>query len=584
MKPMPESKSETRMQKLGQSRRLILLAAAGLVYLVCEVFSPIVGFDFIDYDVPGQVIDNPHIQDLSGENLKHIFTSPCITSYYPIRTLSFAVDYQLWGLNPGGFKLTNGLIHLTNVLLVFWLILRIFRHQGAAMLPNTWRDVCVAAFAAGILALHPVVVEPVAWVAGREELLMMLGTVGCIHFHLTARRLDENGSRTRSRVACHACAALCCAAACLSNAVAAVIPLLIVAWDLLTLTGPKFWKILRGTLALWVIAVATVTIKKLGSESELIANAPSLFSAQRLTCVLNVYWLNLKTYLWPTGLVANYPRVTRQSFVDSGVILGGIAVGLTCLILLALRQRKTTLLGLVWFGLALGPGSQIIPHHVHRADRFLYLPLLGLVVAVAMELRPLVRALKAPANVAGIIVAGGLGLFLLDIMSVSQVRTWRNTASMWENCLRVYPGNPTAHGGLAENLAEAGHFDRAIRHYYSALRIDPDDLETLKDFALLLATCRQEELRDYDLAVRLARRARELADPPDPAAVMVLAEVYAQAGRSEMVVAMTEEAIQLAQTAGNMELAGDLRRRLKQYMAGTDVSSPAKVGEAAETR
>ena len=102
------------MQKSSAIRWPILLGVIVLTYLVCAVFFPLLSFDFIDYDVGLQVTRNPHVWGLTGENLKHIFTSWCVSSYYPVRTLTFAVDYQLWGLNPGGVKLTNGLIHLTN--------------------------------------------------------------------------------------------------------------------------------------------------------------------------------------------------------------------------------------------------------------------------------------------------------------------------------------------------------------------------------------------------------------------------------------------------------------------------------------
>ena len=119
-----------------------------------------------------------------------------------------------------------------------------------------------ATFSAGLFAVHPVVVEPVTWVAGREELLMTLGTLGCVHFHLTARRLERRGRQNPRAMACFFSAALCCAAACLSNAVAAVIPLLIVAWDVLTLTGPKLWRIVGGTSALWSGACSDRWVKR----------------------------------------------------------------------------------------------------------------------------------------------------------------------------------------------------------------------------------------------------------------------------------------------------------------------------------
>ena len=164
-----------------------------------------------------------------------------------------------------GFKLTNLLIHLVNVLLVFWLILRLSRRWIADDAScGSLRDAVVAALAAGIFGVHPVVCEPVTWVPGREELLMTLGALGCIHFHLTARRLEKDGGKGRAALACHAGATLSCAVACLSNAVGAVIPLLILAWDLLTMAKPRARRILYGTAPLWAISAATIIIKRLG--------------------------------------------------------------------------------------------------------------------------------------------------------------------------------------------------------------------------------------------------------------------------------------------------------------------------------
>ena len=190
------------------ARWSIPLAVTALTYLVCAVFWPTLFFPFVDYDVHQQVHENPYIRGLTAENLKHIFTSRCITSYYPVRTLTFAIDYQCWGLPEvgfNGFQLTNGLIHLANSLLVFWLILRLFRRAAAEELARQepWWDSLAAAFSAGVFAIHPVVVEPVAWVAGREELLMTLGALGCIHLHLAAHRLDQR-SEWRWALACRA--------------------------------------------------------------------------------------------------------------------------------------------------------------------------------------------------------------------------------------------------------------------------------------------------------------------------------------------------------------------------------------------
>jgi tetratricopeptide (TPR) repeat protein len=420
-----------------------------------------------------------------------------------------------------------------------------------------------------------VVVEPVAWVSGREELLMTLGALGCLHFHLAARRLSDAAARSRRATACHACAALCCAAACLSNAVGAAIPLLVGALDALTLAGPKFRRILWGSSALWAISLATIVGKKMTPETELAVSQPLVF-LDRLLLILNVYWLNLKTLLWPTKLAVQYTAITPRTLAIAEAVLGAFAVGVSFAGLWLLRRRKLTLFGLLWFCLALAPVSQIMPHHIQRADRFLYLPLAGLAAAAAMEVRRLPGVLTERVAVGGTVVAGALGLLLLAILSSGQVQTWRNSLCMWQNCLRVSPDCAVAHAGYADNLAQRGQYAEAIRHYEQAVWRDPKNHEILRGFALLLATCPVETLRDCELAARLANQACRLDKRGDLATVAVLAEVNAQAGRLEMAVAATKKAIAIAQANGEREIAEDLRRRLSLLQ---NAAAPPRTGK-----
>ena len=504
------------MHAPGPSRWPVLLGVVVLACLVCAVFFPMLRFEFIDLDVPNQVTENRHIGGLTWENVKHILTSRCVTSYYPVRTLSYAVDYQLWGLSATGFKLTNGLMHLTNVLLVFWLVFRLFaRSRPGEPSPKPWWEVSVATFSAGVFAVHPVVVEPVVWVSGREELLMTLGALACLHFYLTARRLGEEGGKTLWVVACYVGSTFFCAAACLSNAVGAVIPLLIVAWELLGASRPKRSGIVYGGFAFLVISVPTIAIKKLGDISDVAALADTWYG-QWLMLISRTYWLNLKTLLWPTNLALSYECFPPESFFELDVVYGFLAVGVTCVVLWKLRRRRMILLGLAWFGLALGPSLQIVPHHVYRSDRFLYLPLVGLIVAVAMGLRLLGTALKRPAAIGGTISAGVLILLGLHTLSSHQLQTWQNSVSLWEHCLSVGPQCAFGHQCFATTLTRAGRFEEAIFHYQLSLLLDPEHKWTLNDYASQLATWPDERLRDYDQAVRVAIRGCQVTEWNDP--------------------------------------------------------------------
>jgi len=624
----------------------VLLAQLTLLCLVSGVFFPILGYDFVNLDVYTQIADYPHIRSLSWENIRQIFTSRHVTSYYPVRTLTFAVDHQIWGLNPGGFKLTNGLIHLANVLLLFWLIVRLFRHPAAAgTCARPWWDAAVATFAAGIYAVHPLVAEPVVWVAGREELLMTLGALGSIHFHLTARGLQHRGAKAPVVLACHTGTILCCAAACLSNAVAAVTPLLITAWDVLTLARPKLRRIIYSTAPLWAMAVATIVIKKLGKShhAEVIAEA---FTPQWLPTIFKLYWTNVRAIFWPRDLALTYEWIRPSAFLEGEVIVGAVALALTCVALWMLRRRPLAQFGLLWFGIALAPTSQIMPHYVARADRFLYLPLAGAMVAAAAELRPLGRVLKRRGSIGGVVGAGAVLLAVVGLLGVRQVRTWRSGISVWGNCLKVSSNNHLAHRCLADELAQLGYLDEAFAHYRAALWLDFENQMALSNFARVLVTCNDHERRDYDLArqlaefacelsewkdpemlhtlamvynnhgvklsadgqydqaidcytsaikidpgyaapvfnlalllavcddakfrradeaVRLARQACRMVGRPDANQLMILAAAYAQAGSSDSAIRTMERAVELAENAGNRQLADLLRSRLKLY-------------------
>jgi protein O-mannosyl-transferase len=300
--------------------------------------------------------------------------------------------------------------------------------------------------------------------------LVTLGALGCFHFHLTARRLDTFEGSTLRRRACYTGAALCCAAAGLSNAVGAAIPLLITAWDALTLPKPKVRRMVKGTAALWVIGLATVLLKGRYVPADAVHTLPDVLSTEWLLMIVSAYGLNLKTLVWPTELGILYEWIPSYGFRSSEVILGGAAIVLTLVLLWKVRRQTLIVFGLAWFLLALAPTSQIMPHHIARADRFLYLPLVGLVISVAATCMVLCGTKKRAAG------AGALGaavLLMAAWLSAQQVQTWQNSFTMWRNCLRVAPYNPMAHRCFAELLAKRGRFDLAIPHYHMALRVEP---------------------------------------------------------------------------------------------------------------
>ncbi len=509
----------------------IILASLALTYLVAVVFYPILGFSFIALDVKQQLLDNPYVHGLTAQNVKHIFTTPCIASYYPIRSLTLAVDSQIWGLTPAGFKLTGILIHLANVLLVFWLILRLFRFPVAVEEPDMQRrnvdlgQVALATFSAGLFAVHPVVVEPVTWVAGREELLMTLGALACLHFHLSARRLGREQVRSWRQAACFVAAAVCCALACLSNAVGVAIPAIVTVLDALTLPKPRLGKILRGTLVLWLIGAGTLAVKSMlpsGPQGDL----PWPILARQPGIVLAGYWLNLKTLAWPTNLSLSYKMIRPDDLPVAQMALGAAAMVATCSLIWVARRRTWVLFGLLWFCLALAPTSQILPHHLQRADRFLYLPLAGLAVAAAMALASARHRLSSRAARIAVVAAGVGLLVLLEVFSTRQVHNWQNDATLWRHSIAVTPDNPRAHGYLGDAMQDLDETAQAAESYRMSLEMGPENVGVLNNFAICLTSRRAPQLDDHRLAVELAERGWQITEGRDPDLAHTLARAH----------------------------------------------------------
>jgi tetratricopeptide (TPR) repeat protein len=131
-----------------------------------------------------------------------------------------------------------------------------------------------------------------------------------------------------------------------------------------------------------------------------------------------------------------------------------------------------------------------------------------------------------------------------------------------------------AYGTFAESLAARGEFERAIENYRKALKANPEDVISLFDLALLLATCRDRELRDPGEAIRLAEQACELTEHSDPVGLMILAAAYAEAGQFETAITTIHKALRLAEAADNAPLVEELRYRLKRYQNGTAELEP----------
>ena len=471
---MPQSSPDRKRS------RLTLMLGCLLVLVVLMVFQSAKTFEFIHYDEVFQLVENPLVRSLHPANVLKMFSVFSKTSYYPVRLLSFAIDYGFWELNPTGYHVTNILLHAASALLLFWLILRL----GGAANPDDLlsesgqtRVKIAAAIAAGLFALHPAVVEVVAWVSGREELLMVFFIICCMHFFISALDTESRHRRIWSVLA-----VLSGACACMSNVLGAVIPFVLGSLSL-TIFRPPTEKLkvehlrtaVRRTWPFWILSAAALVLKKIGSRTvpqlREFAETQGLSIPERAATVLRLYALNLRTLVFPRGLVPIYPPVSEKVTPDVLLIAGLILAAGTVLLLWSVRKNRTALLAVLWVGFALGPSAQVIPHHISRADRFLYLPLTGVAFAAFLGLRWLMkrRIGRVLAGAAGLVMVCAAGLGTWDHLAV-----WRNSITLYEHCLDVHPDTVAAHYNIAIALGERGRDQDAVDHLQKVIAIRPD--------------------------------------------------------------------------------------------------------------
>ncbi|MBN1676522.1 MAG: tetratricopeptide repeat protein [Kiritimatiellae bacterium] len=462
---------------------------AVLVLLVLGVFLQTVRYAFTNYDENFQVVDNPLIRSLAPANMARIFSRFSLTNYYPVRVLSFAVDYAVWGLDPSGYHLTNVLVHAANVWLLWLLAAGLLASRapdartGAAASGPGWAAAC-AFCGAGLFAVHPVVVEPVAWVGGREELLMLLFGLLCLHAHRKALAAGAAARAWRWR----ALAVLACVLSCLSNVVGAIVPAIVLAHDS-CLHGAG-----RGSdpasehahparpACSWYllpIGLVTVVIKKVADHLARpvgwVAEGTDLSIAARLLTIPDTFWLNVRTLLWPRHLAVIYPAQVPTGILEPGVILGVVLIGaVAAWIGFSRRRRPLLCFGFVWFVLGLAPSAQILPHHIFRADRFLYLPLAGLALAVSAGLGvwPRRAALRRPVLGVAVLLLAGLGF-----LSARRAAVWRDSLTLFRDCLQTHPESVKALVNVGDALLREGRLAEAMPAFSRALALDPDDAD-----------------------------------------------------------------------------------------------------------
>ena len=458
-------KGSMRLNDILRHQKLIV--AAVLVVVTFWVYSPVRHHEFLHFDDYSYVAGNTRIQQgLTWENVKWSMTAFEQALWKPLTLLSHMLDCQLFGLNPAGHLLMNLLIHGVSLTVLFVVLCQM---TGAI-----WPSALVAA----LLALHPLNVESVAWVAERKNVLSTLFWVLTLWAYMGYTR-RPNWKRYLGVMGVLVLGLM-------SKPMLVTLPctlLLLDYWPLRRLG--ENWQELRERLPgllleklPFFVPVALVSMLTLyGAETTHgLPGLAELSWGDRMGNALLGYGLYLKKMVWPVDLAAIYPHPSFSGSLSVGSVVFA-TLGLVSISLGVWWRRWSSrylVVGWLWYLGTLIPVSGLLQSgYVAMADRYAYVPLIGVFVMLAWGVAELAQKNRQLRKTW--LLGAGVGmLIVLATLTRTQLRHWENTTTLFEHALDVTSNNFIVHNGLGMELRDQGEYEKALEHFQEAVRIHPN--------------------------------------------------------------------------------------------------------------
>jgi tetratricopeptide (TPR) repeat protein len=568
---------------LAKNERLRTVFACGLLaFATIAVYWPVTHFDFINLDDRDYVSRNPVVaQGLNWRGMQWAFQTGHAANWHPLTWLSHMLDVQLFGMNPGAHHRTNVFFHAANTVLLFLVLRR--------MTNGFWQSMFVAA----LFAVHPLHVESVAWIAERKDVLSTF--FGFLSLWTYARyaedvsfskvdgpRLSPTAAGTRcseghentftfhvSRMARHpsfpyllSFAFFACSL--MSKPMLVTFPLLLLLLDYWPLRrfsslgqfrqqAPRLVAEKAPFLALSVLSsIITFVIQQRGGT---VASLQNLSIGQRLGGAMLAYAHYLRKMFWPHPLAAFYP-LERQW---TPAALGGAVLLVLAISILAFatrRHRPWFAVGWLWFLGALVPVIGLIQVGAQAAaDRYTYVPLVGLFIAATWGLCDLMKTSRYKA--AFLASAASVCIAVCTGITFVQASYWRSTERLCDHALSVTKENFLAHAILGTALLEKGQTARARTELEAGLQIYPGFPMALSELGRALI----DEDKD-DQALALCRQTLEVF-PRNAVAHCLMGRLLARQKKFESAAEEFSEAVRSdpALAEAHYELAYVLARR-----------------------
>ncbi|HTS34504.1 MAG TPA: tetratricopeptide repeat protein [Candidatus Solibacter sp.] len=536
-----------------QSRVRIACLVLAVVTLV--LYIPITHHPFVNYDDDRYVTDNPHVrQGLTAATVKWALTSTEQANWHPLTWMSHALDCSLYRLNAGGHHFNSLLWHVVNVLLLFLFLVRFTERFGPSF------------FVAALFALHPIEVESVAWVAERKNVL-------CTTFFLLAL-LAYGWYARKPDWKRYLAMLLLFAMGLAAKPMVITLPFVLLLLDYWPLRRvgdsdsgihPASWpKLILEKVPLLVLSAGSALVTMGAQQSGGAVRSVTEFSfVLRLENAICSYAMYLWKMVWPLRLAPLYPH--------PGSSLAAWQVAMAVLVLITItafvirfRSHRCLLVGWLWFLGTLVPVIGLVQvGEAAMADRYAYIPLIGIFIMIAFGVAESVEASKFRRQLA---ITGGMILLALAVLSWRQIGYWRNSVELWTHALAVTQNNFVAEDNLGGALILEDKEEEAHAHFEAAARINPHDPMSRSNLGAYFQTHNRlrEAIAEYEGVVSLTS---------DPA---LLAQCYANMGAAHRTLGEDEQA--------HLDFAQALRLNPNQFNAwigmGILAEKRGELGEA----
>lgn len=558
-------KSTKARPKQDAGRRPDWIASGFVGLVVLAAYLPSLGNSFVSFDDDANFVTNTAYRGLGLEQLRWMWTTTHMGHWIPLTWMTFGLDFELWGMSPAGYHLTNVLLHAGNAVLAFFIARRLLGYLklGAG---NT---VVAAAFAALLFALHPLRVESVAWITERRDVLSLLFELSSVLCYLRANDQERpRGSLIPT--------AIFYLAALLSKATVVTLPLLLLILDVYPLrrihaaAGGEWWPVVREK---WLLLGLSLAVG-VGSVMALPTRA-QLPLAQKLAVSAYSFVVYLSKTVWPVELSPFYAMPTNLDATAPRYVISIAIVVILAMGVFAVRRRWPGLAAsFLAYAVAGFPLLGIVQNGPQiAADRYTYHASLALCVWAAGALGSLLQGHRRS------VLTGAVALLALCLLRTEQqIRIWHDSVRLWSRAVHVTPWSANAHNGLGDALqtlalsdsaravsdsssvAPSTLLQRAIDEFRIATQLSPEYDEAHNNLGAALAIS-----GNHDEAVEEFARALAL-NPRLQTAEFNLGNVLLEKGDLPNAVAHFESALRLrpgdADALNNLAVARERLRRV----------------------